>query len=125
MPEEITQTLSLRLKHDNLIRNYDLPTEKIDQAVQAISDTTQVIPTSWTQIVIAADDVTLGKALFRNLDVDNYLQLGIIGSTGPTIKPFGRLKPGESNPFRLEPGISYWAKANTASCRLQTVVMND
>lgn len=56
---------------------------------------------------------TEGWLWMRNLDETNYIQWGFAtGVYG------GRMKPGETaGPFRMEPGLTLFLKANVASCK--------
>lgn len=57
---------------------------------------------------------TEGMLYMKNLDTTNYVQWGF--STGVY---GGRIKPGETaGPFRMEPGLTLFLKANVAACRV-------
>jgi hypothetical protein len=57
---------------------------------------------------------TDGWLFMKNLDLTNYVQWGF--STGVY---GGRMKPGETaGPFRMEPGLTLYLKANTAACKV-------
>ena len=67
---------------------------------------------------------TMGWARIQNLDLTNYVQLGVI--SGGTFYPFARLKPNEpASQFRVEPGVVLAVKANTASCKVDCQVFED
>jgi len=57
---------------------------------------------------------TEGWLWMKNLDVTNYVQWGFAtGVYG------GRIKAGETaGPFRMEPGLTLYLKANTAACKV-------
>jgi hypothetical protein len=124
MSKEINLLVNLAVKNGNLQSQINPPNQVIDQSTQALSDQTQTIPTSWTAINIAAEVASYGVGCFRNLDVTNYVQIGIFASTG-NIKPFAKVKAGECYPLRLDPSAIYYAKANTASIKLRTMVAAD
>src|SRR4051812_28146136 len=63
----------------------------------------QNIGTTQELIAIGSDVATLGYATIRNLDVTNYVQLGLVVSA--TFYPFAKLKPGEACQLRL--GMAY------------------
>lgn len=61
-----------------------------------------------------------GYIFLKNLDTTNFVQLGF--STGV----YGmKLKAGEIALFRLEPGVTLYAKADTAAVSLQYIVYED
>jgi hypothetical protein len=123
MPNEITLTQTLLLKNGTLTWDPKLTTQNIDQAVPGVSDQTQTIPTSATAINVSTEIATLGVALIKNLDETNYIQIGLVVSA--TFYPFARIKPTEAYPLRLEPGVTYYGKAHTASVKLRFAVLND
>jgi hypothetical protein len=57
---------------------------------------------------------TEGMLFMKNLDATNYVQWGFAtGVYG------GRIKPGETaGPFRMEPSLTLYLKANVAACRV-------
>ncbi len=56
---------------------------------------------------------TDGFLFMKNLDTTNYIQWGF--STGVY---GGRIRPGETaGPFRMEPGVTLFLRANVAACR--------
>jgi hypothetical protein len=60
---------------------------------------------------------TEGWLLLQNLDATNYIQWGF--STGVY---GGRMNAGETaGPFRMEPGLTLYLKANTAACKCQVM----
>ena len=64
---------------------------------------------------------TEGWLFMQNLDATNYVQWGF--STGIY---GGRMKPGETaGPFRMEPGLTLYLKANTAACKCQIYGFED
>jgi hypothetical protein len=123
MANEITITQTLLLKNTTLTWDPKLGTQNIDQAVPGVSDQTQTIPTSQTALNVSTEIATLGVALIKNLDETNYIQIGLVVSA--TFYPFARIKPTEAYPLRLEPGVTYYAKAHTASVKLRFAVLND
>ena len=57
---------------------------------------------------------TDGWLFMKNLDLTNYVQWGF--STGVY---GGRIKAGETaGPFRMEPALTLYLKANTAACKV-------
>jgi len=65
------------------------------------------------ETVTLSELTTPGTVIIKNLDATNYVDFGF--STGV----YGiRLKPGRFNFFDLAPGVTLYAKANTAACRV-------
>jgi len=57
---------------------------------------------------------TEGWLFMRNLDATNYVQWGF-----STTVYGGRIRAGETaGPFRMEPGLTLFLKANTAACNV-------
>ena len=56
----------------------------------------------------------------QNLDATNYIEIGFSTTV------YGlRLEAGEAIAFRLNPGATIYAKANTAACKLLCKVYQD
>ena|SRR5260221_8211693 len=81
-----------------------------------------------SKVTTTASDVplgsvgTLGKALFHNCDVTNYVQIGT-DVTG-TFTPFMKLLPDEYAWVRLDTITPMW-KAHTASCDVEYVIFEN
>ena len=81
---------------------------------------TQSVGTTEETVSWIADIGDEGYIFLRNLDPTNYVQFGF--STGV----YGmRLKAGEFAVFRLEPGATLYARANTAAVNIQYIVYED
>ncbi len=83
---------------------------------------TQSIATSEAAISIPGI-TTLGWTYMVNLDDTNYVVWG--PESGGSMVPMGRMEPGESALFRMEPGITLRMQANTAACEVQIFVLED
>lgn len=89
----------------------------IDQAGVDHQAGTQSVGTTEESIGWSSDIGDEGYVFLRNLDATNYVQFGF--STGV----YGiRLRAGEFGIFRLEPGATLYAKANTAAVNVQYIV---
>lgn len=78
---------------------------------------TQSIGTTEETVGWSSDIGDEGYMFVKNLDATNFVQIGF--STGV----YGmRLYPGEFALFRLEPGATFYAKADTAAITLQYIV---
>ncbi len=65
----------------------------------------------------------LGVCRITNLDDTNFVLVG--PKVSGTQHDFLKIKPGESYPMRLKPGIAVSAKADTASCRVNFEFFED
>jgi hypothetical protein len=73
-------------------------------------------------IALAGDLGTPGMAMFTNLDETNFVELGL--EVAATFYPFAKLLPGETaGPFRI--GGTLFAKADTAACELDVVIIEE
>lgn len=59
---------------------------------------------------------TFGWIVLQNLDSTNYVEYGPV--SGGSMIPFGQINAGEYQVFRLFPGITFKAQADTASVQL-------
>lgn len=66
---------------------------------------------------------TFGLCKITNNDDTNFVKIGPV--SGGTQYDFVKLKKGESYVFRLMPGITIGAKADTASCRVTFEIYED
>lgn len=66
---------------------------------------------------------TAGLVLLHNLDPTNFI---LIGSTvsASFVGPF-KIKPGEAFPVRFNPSITLQAKADTATCQMEIIALED
>lgn len=83
----------------------------------AFSHETLTIPTSVTLLVEGGDLGAAGYVFLKNLDATNYITVGLSGQY--SIK----LKAGEIALFRAAAPI--YALANTASCILEYIIVED
>ena len=83
------------------------------------------MPVGTTEENILTTEVgTEGWVALLNLDAANYVEWGASATT-PTIATIGRLEAGEMAVFRMEPGTTLRAKANTAACEVEVWVLED
>jgi hypothetical protein len=122
MADEIKATSKLAVVNGYFKETLDPGTITVTQSALGGFKAVQIIGTS-AETVVTGDVATLGWAYFRNLDLTNYVDIGP-DSTG--IVGFLRLKAGETaGPFRLKPGITIKAQANTGNVKLQVFVLED
>lgn len=116
MANELTHTTSLRLSKGNLTRNINASATVNQTGVGAFWDT-RTITTTESSIATFGDISTEGTVYLRNLDANNYVQVGF--STGV----YGmRVAAGRWASFPAEPGLELFLKANTASCQVEIFV---
>lgn len=123
MANEISLTKTLRLTNGTLLDTRSSGNILITQSVARMYSNVQVVGTSEEVVAVGADISTLGVCTLKNLDSTNYVQWG--PESGGAMITGQRLKAGEEYTFRLEPGVTYRAKANTAACNLLVVIYND
>lgn len=114
MADEITVTSQLRCINSQL---------SFDTGMVRLSDTQTAVggPTPGYMTIGTTEESTAfpelsteGWLWMKNLDSTNYVQWGFAtGVYG------GRMKAGETaGPFRMEPGLTLYLKANTAACKV-------
>jgi hypothetical protein len=74
-------------------------------------------------LLVGADIATLGVCTIENTDDENYVELGVVVTA--TFYPSVKIKFGELWPFRMVPGVTYYVRANTASVKIITNVVED
>lgn len=127
MANEITVTPNLKLANGNLTDTLNPGAISFNQNTQKMfKDTialTAATDTSLTALITGV--TTYGWVYVWNLDTTNYVQLG--PDNAGAIVPMVRLaKKGEPPAiFRMEPGITLRAKANTGNCVILIGVLND
>jgi len=123
MANEISVSCSLRVANGYLKSNLNSGSVNITQAV-AKGPTPGTVNVGTSEEVISfAELTTLGLIQIVNLDTTNFVQFGP-ESSGAMVAAI-RLNPGEPNQFRLEPGVTYRAKADTAACNVQFSAFNN
>jgi hypothetical protein len=121
MANEISVTLRVNVRNGSMNEVIQSPTKSIDQAAiggpapgyLTIGTTEETVPLS--------EISTLGLCYITNHDATNYVDFGV--STGVYMM---RAKPnGEENFFRLVPGVTLYAKANGAPCKVTIKVFEN
>jgi hypothetical protein len=111
MANEITITTGIRVLNGNL--DFQRPAKAFSVNQSAIGGPTPgAISVGTTEESTAFPELTNEGWLFmQNLDPTNFVQWGF--STGVY---GGKLKPGETALFRLQPATTLFIRANTAAC---------
>jgi hypothetical protein len=125
MANEIT--VSLRLQNANgALDSYNSGTRTFSVTQNTAAPNrvggTQAIGTTEEAITVG-DLTTEGYALFWNRDATNYVTIGV--KPAATYYPCARLKAGETCLLRLEPSVTFYAKADTAAVILQKEILDD
>lgn len=124
MANEITASCTLRVANGYLQSNLTTGAKSITQAV-AKGPTPGTVNVGTSEEAISfAELTTLGVIQIINLDTTNFVQFGPDDGAGNMVAAI-RLKPGEPNQFRLEPGVTYYAKADTEACNVQFMAFNN
>ena len=114
MPAEIQITAGISVRKGSLTFQEPATTYAIDMTGTG-GPTPGFISVGTTEESTTFPELTTEGVLYmKNLDATNYVQWGF--STGVY---GGRMKPGETaGPFRMEPGLTLFLRANTAACRV-------
>lgn len=122
MANEISATVNVQVSNGNFRSSFAPGTVQITQS--AIGGHMPIVTVGTSEEVIGFGDITtLGLAALRNLDATNYVRVG--PESGGAMVPMLRIKPGEVQFLRLEPGITVRAQANTAAVKLHVWALND
>lgn len=123
MAGEIVIQMSVDVANGNLLVRIPMQRLSIDQTTaRGGLPGMQVIGTSHESVAVG-DLVSPGWVWLKNLDETNYVQFGVDVSS--TFYPLGKLKPGESAVWRLEPSATLYLRADTAACACQIIVLDD
>lgn len=121
MADEISVKPYIRLLNGNGKLTISPGTSTYDQTAPGYYHNVSSVGTSEENIGTFGDVATEGWCYMRNLDATNYVQWGF--STGVY---GGRAEAGETvGPFRMEPALTLYLKANTAACLLEVLVLED
>jgi len=97
--------------------------QQIDQAAPG-GEVLNITATTVGVDVDMSNLTTEGICRLLNVDETNFVEWG--PKSGGTFYPLGKMKPGEpAGPFRLSPGKTLHLKADSASCLVQAVVLED
>lgn len=110
MANEIRYSLSFQLSNGNNDYTYQKGVS-VDQAAEGGPSPGTVNVGTVEETIDLSELGSEGMAVLINLDDTNYVQLG--ASAGSYLL---KLMPGEPQLVRLTPGLTLYAKANTATC---------
>lgn len=121
MANEITATVTCAVVNGTYRETFAPGSKQITQAAVGAYGGIWVVGSGGEEDMPVGDVSTLGLLCLINLDTTNYVQIG--KKVGGVMEASVRLKPGEPNFFRLEPGVTLRAIANTASCKVQMLLL--
>ena len=122
MANEITAVVELKALKSSLSIAFPRLTKLIDLAGSRYSSMVQDIGFAAHELlVLAGDQTTVGMGVFVNLDATNFIELGIDSGPG-TFRPLIKLKAGHPALFYATTNAIY-AKADTATCKLQYLIL--
>lgn len=120
MANEITVNQRLAVTNGNLSFDLNLGTVTLDQAA-AGGPTPGYVTIGTSEESQAFSELgTPGWLIMKNLDATNFIEWGF-----STAVYGGRLKPGESASFRLNPSTTLYLKADTAACKALIYALED
>lgn len=124
MANEITIVTSVRATNDNfLFPQIGAGNFKVDQAVAGGGSPGIITATFGAHVLVDLTELTTeGWCYMKNIDLQNFITFGVFVVT---YFPLGKLKPGETALFRLNPGAVFAVKADTADAQLQILILED
>jgi len=120
MANEITSNCSLFVRNGHLNSSLSPGQMSIDQTAIGGPTPGMVVIGTTVEEVDFGELTVLGVVQITNLNTTNYVEFGPEDSESyyGGYLPCVRIEPGETWQFRLVPGVTYCAKANTASCKV-------
>lgn len=122
MANEISESVALGLANGTLNFQVAYESKTVTQNAALVIAKTVSVTTAEANIDTTGI-TTLGICYIKNIDPTNYVKAG--PSSGGAMVEAIRLKPGEENLFRLAPGVTWRWVADTATCKVYIVVLND
>lgn len=123
MADEITINASIRVRNGNLRADINPGSLQIDQAAARGPAPGSVNVGTSEEAIGFGELATLGLLMIHNLDATNFVDFG--PESGGAMVAAVRVKPGEVALFRMVPGTTYRAKADTAACNVVFSGFND
>lgn len=119
MADEISLNISLQVTKDAQTIAWAPGSQTYDQSAIGAAHNIVVCPTSAAVAISFGSVSTPGIVTYHNLDSANYVTVSTSGGA------FGRIKAGEIGSFRLDPSVSLFAQANTASVKCEFLILED
>lgn len=122
MSNEITVGANLRLKDGVIDERRNVSGLKVDQTTLDKAGDMQTIGTATHEAITVGDVTTPRWVYLRNADAANFVQIGL-DVTG-TFYPFAKLLFSEVALFPIPSGITLYAKADTASVKIDKLILD-
>ena len=122
MADEIKQLVKLSVVNGGMVASHKPGETSIDQTNQLMHNPVVTVGFAAEEDFDTGDVGAANQGLiqFTNLDATNYVTWG---PKDTTMKAIGRLMPGESAQFRLEPSVVLRWQANTADVKVQVTLL--
>ena len=121
MADEVSVSGTIKLVKGNAILSRSVSTHQKTQTGDGAQYGIQNIGTS-AEAINLGDVTTEGYAYMRNLDLTNYVQIGV-DSSG--FIAFAKLDPGDFLIAPLDGTLTHQAKADTAAVELEYIIIED
>lgn len=120
MANEVTITTSILASKGgqsvNSVGSTGAAAVQFDLSLDDMATVPQEIGTGADEALAIPGDLTpVGAILIKNLDATNYVQFGIATGGSFAASVFQRLLAGQTCVLYPEPGVTYYAKANTGA----------
>ena len=122
MSNEITVGANLRLKDGIIDERRNVSGLKVDQTTLDKAGDMQTIGTATHEAITVGDVTTPRWVYLRNSDATNFVQIGL--DVGATFYPLADLLAQEPCAFPLTPGVTLYAKADTASVKIDKLILD-
>lgn len=123
MANEIKVTLSVTIANGEYNEKISDGQNSITQAAIGEAGGVVSVGSGAEEDLVTTDISTLGCVYLKNLDSTNYVTYG--PKSGGVMVAFGRIKAGEEQWLRLEPGITWRWQANTAAVKVKIRVLEN
>lgn len=121
MANELTINLYASITNGNFKAVFDANGQSITQTTLGGHAPVWIVGNGAEEDLAVGDVSTLGWLFMRNLDSTNYVTYG--PKSAGSMVALGRIKAGETVAMRLEPGVTVRAQANTASVKVQVLLL--
>ena len=121
MADEIKLTIKGKVTNGEYKTDWSFSQFSVDQAASGAASGVQSVGTS-AENIAGGDVSTPGYLFLKNIDGTNYVDVGV-DNTG--FVAMAKLKAGEQACFRVAGSTTIQLKANTATCKVQYLLLED
>lgn len=121
MADEIKITVKATAENGGFKSAWAFGQFSVDQAAVGAASGVQAVGTS-AENIAGGDVSTPGYLFLKNLDATNFVD---IGKDNTGFVAVGRMEPGETACFRVSASTTIQLKADTASCNVQYLLLED